>query len=338
MTKLKTALVALLTVILLSSCRQDKKVIVCWGDSLTAPWNDGLKGSLYRIVQGRDYPYYLQDILNNEYKVVNAGVSGENTLTIMARQGAYPMMLSHDITIFRSSNTQFKTLIGNNDIPVFLSAYNGKPVTPFIQSDWHEESSSFVNPCVINGKSYTVSAEANYWPEAGEHKVEYNYYIEPNYHIGDTDTLRKGNIVETKAMRELRGQYANIFFMGGNGGFDSVADLISQYRAMIAYSQSNRYIIISFHLPLAIIKSTERLSEMEDSLSKHFGRHYINLRKYLLKHGLSEAGLTPTQEDMDSIAHGMIPPQLLRDGKHFTGAGNRVIASLVYRKMQELGW
>lgn len=319
-------------------CEKEKKVIVCWGDSLTAPWNRGVKGSLHSVVQGNDYPYYMQKMLGNDYEVVNAGVSGENTLTIMGRQGAFPMLLAHDVTIFRSNKAKFKTIIGNNDIPIFLSAYNGMPVTPFIQCDWREGSSAFVNPCTIDGKEFTISAEATYWPEAGVHKVECNYYIEPHDYIDDTDTLRAGSIVETQAMKKLRGKYAYVFLMGGNGGFSDTAELIQQYRAMINYSQSKRYIVMSFHMPLGAINSMQRLTEMEDSLCQHFGRHYVNLRKYMVEHGLREAGLTPTQEDRDSMAHGRIPPQLLRDGKHFTGAGNQVMATMVYRKLQQLGY
>ncbi len=340
MPKLSFSMLSLLTLtaVFCLSCEREKKTIVCWGDSLTAPWNQRLQDVLKRAVQGTDYPDYLQSMLGGEYKVVNAGVSGENTLTIMARQGAFPMILSHDITIFKSSKAHFKTIIGNNDIPVFLSAYNHKAVTPFIQSDWHEESSSYINPCAINNRLYTISAEATYWPEAGEHKVEYNYYIEPLFHQEETDTIKSGSVVQTKAMRELRGKYGNIFFMGGNGGFGSVQDLINQYQAMIDYSQCSRYIIISFHMPLGIISTTQRLSEMEDSLAQAFGKNYINLRKYLLTHGLEDARLTATQEDKDSISQGSIPPQMLRDGKHFTGSINRVIAALVYRKIKELGW
>ena len=46
------------------------------------------------------YPGVLQDLLGYGYNVVNCGAGGENTLTIMARLGAYPMLLAHDVVLF----------------------------------------------------------------------------------------------------------------------------------------------------------------------------------------------------------------------------------------------
>ena len=79
----------------------EKKSIVCWGDSLTAPHTgNGIKGKVKRIVKGATaYPVYLEEMLDDDYEIINCGVGGENTLTIMARQGAYPMKLAHDVVI-----------------------------------------------------------------------------------------------------------------------------------------------------------------------------------------------------------------------------------------------
>lgn len=330
----------LLSILLWHACDSNQKEIVCWGDSLSAPWNRPslAHGYIQSIMEGNDYPYYLQDMLGSDYCVINAAVSGENTLTIMGRQGAYPMLLAHDVTIIKNSKKKFKTLMGNNDSPAFLSAYNSQPVMPFIQGSWKPGSSSYVNPCIINGRKFIVSSESAFWPEDGVHKVAYNYYIEPLEEIEHTDTLKAGSIVETLGMQKLRNKHANVFFMGGNGGFKDVKELIAQYDRMIIYSQCSRYIVISFHMPLGFINTNKRLVEMEDSLQNHFGKHYINLRKYMVDKGMEETGLTPTQEDRDSMANGSIPPQLLRDGKHFKGVANRVIAKLVRQKMIELGY
>lgn len=340
MKQMRLPVLAILFIIMMNACDNEKKVVVCWGDSLSAPWNRPslLHGWMQSVLQGTDYPFFLQDMLGNEYDVINAAVSGENTLTIMGRQGAFPMLLAHDVTIIKGSKKKFKTFIGNNDSPAFLSAYNHQPVQPFIQSSWKPGSSSYINPCVINGRAFMISAEATYWPEDGVHKVAYNYYIEPLEPIEHSDTLKAGSVVETLGMQKLRNKYVNIFFMGGNGGFKDAKELIAQYDKMISYSQCSRYIVISFHMPLGAINNNVRLMEMEDSLCVHYGKHYINLRKYLVEKGVSETGLSQTAEDRDSMAHGSIPPQLLRDGKHFKGVTNQVIAKLVYQKFQELGY
>ena len=126
---------------IISCSEEEKKQIVCWGDSLTAPHTGkGIKGKVRRIVKGAAYPEYLEEMLGNDYEIINCGVGGENTLTIMARQGAYPMKLAHDVVIFKSDEVKYKTFIGNNDVSAFVSSYNGKSVTPLLQCGWDEDS------------------------------------------------------------------------------------------------------------------------------------------------------------------------------------------------------
>ncbi|MBR1547193.1 MAG: hypothetical protein IJ637_00500 [Prevotella sp.] len=332
--------VIIVGVIIIYSCSdKPKKEIVCWGDSLTAPHNGkGIKGKVKRIIKGPAYPEYLSEMLGDDYEIINGGVGGENTLTIMARQGAYPMKLAHDVVIFKTNEAKFETFVGNNDIDAFVSSYNEKRVTPLLQCGWDEDSPAQINPCMINGKSFKLSSEAKFWKEEGKYKFEYNYFINPEEDWAATDTIKAGSIISTYAMRNLRNKYANVFFIGQNGGFEDIADLIKQLKAMISYSKSERYIVISFHKPNKTINSIARMMEMEDSLQQTFSKHYINLRGYLVKSGLADGELTPSQEDKDSIAKGQVPPQLLTDGTHFTPVGYKLIATLVYNKMKELGY
>ena len=150
---------------MLYACDENrKKEIVCWGDSLTAPHTSKtVKGKVKRMLNhDLSYPEYLQEIIGVDYQIINAGVGGENTLTIMARQGAYPMQLAHDVAIFKSDEVKFQTFIGNNDIPAFVSSYNGKKVTPLLQCGFDEDSPAQINPCHINDKKFVLSSEAKY--------------------------------------------------------------------------------------------------------------------------------------------------------------------------------
>ena len=334
---LSMGIIAIVLLAIMSCTNEEKKHIVCWGDSLTSPRaGKSIKGLVKRILKGAAYPEYLEEMLGNDYEIINCGVGGESTLTIMARQGAYPMKLAHDVVIFKSEDVKYKTFIGNNDVSTFVSSYNGKRVSPLLQCGWNEDSPAQVNPCTINDKNFQISSEAKFWKEEGKFKFEYNYFIDANDEWIATDTLKEGSIVNTYAMKNLRNKYANIFFIGQNGGFDDTADLIRQLKAMIAYSKSKRYIVISFHKPNRVMNTISRMKEMEDSLYQCFGKHYINLRHYMVTKGLSDANLEPTQVDRDSIAKGQVPPQLLTDGTHFTSKGYKRIAELVYDKMKEL--
>ena len=124
--------------------------------------------------------------------------------------------------------------------------------------------------------------------------------------------------------------------MGENGGFKDVKDLIKQIKAMIIYSKCNRYIVIGFHKCNAVIPNMKRMYEMEDSLQQAFGKHYLCIRKPLVQKGLQFANLQATKVDEDSVRKGVVPPQLLVDGLHFTSKGYEFIGDLVSQKMKEL--
>lgn len=328
------------SLILVSCEEKETKMIVCWGDSLTAPHtSNSWKGKIkYLLLGDNSYPAVLQSKLGEEYNIVNAGVGGENTLTIMARQGAYPMELAHDITLYRDENKRYEKYIGDKDVVAFRSTYNGRPVTPLLQLGWNEEGPSKMNLCYIEGQEYMLRSESQFWKESGKYIFEYNYYIDSKEQTKETKTLKEGTFVETYAMRHLRDAYVNVFFMGQNGGFDNVADLINQYKAMIEYSRCDKYIIVGYHKPNNPIPTIARMKEMEDSLQRSFGNHYINLRDYMVKNGLKDASLSPTDVDTDSILKGQVPPQLIPDGCHFTSDGYRLLAELVRKRMIKLGY
>lgn len=339
--KKKTKMILAALSLTAMSCSDEPKMdVVCWGDSLTAPSHYTWKRYIYSTLTGKtDYPTHLQEELGSAYNVINCGVGGENTLTIMARQGAAPMKLAHDVTVYNDKERKYPMIIGNSDIPTFISSWDNKTtVTPLVQFGYEEDSPAKVNPCIIKGREYELTSDSKLWIENGKYKAQYNYFIKDSSPVDSTFTIKNGTVIETAAMHNLRKKYANIFFIGQNGGFKDVADLTAQLKAMVSYSRSSRFIIVSFHKPNGIINSPKRMTEMEDSLHDAFGKHYINLRKYLMQHGLQEAGISPTPTDKDSIARGAVPPSLLKDGVHFTAKGYTVVAKVIAQRFKELGY
>lgn len=301
---------------LVAGARSSRIKVVCWGDSLTAD-------SEYC------YPRQLQALLGDGYEVVNCGIGGENTLTIMARQGSAPMYLAHDIQIFRSKDAKYRKFIGSSDVAAFLSLYNGQKVTPLLQGEWEEGATARVNPVTIDGKKFIISSEAHHWYEKGW-KFEYNYFIEAQTNSEKTYTLPAGSLVTTQAMETLRRPEVNIIFMGQNGGYADAAELLRQIKLMKDYGAARRTIVISFHAPNEVMKSKADFERMEAMMQAEFGADYINLRRYMMEAGLKDAGLEPTAEDLEAISSGRVPPQLLTDGTHFTPAAYKLIAAKVY--------
>ena len=340
---MKKVILCVIVLFFAASCQKEsnEKVVVCWGDSLTAPQSgDSFKGKIYRLIKGDNcYPKKLQKLLPDGYKIINAGVGGENSLTIMARQGAYPMKLAHDVIIFPKNKRKYKMFIGNNDIPAFVSSYNDSIVRPMLQRGWKKDKSpAYINECYINNMPITLSSESFLWRTNNKWNIQYNYYIDRFVDNNNTDTLKAGSIVTTYAMKHLRNAYANVFFIGQNGGFEDAADLIKQLQSMVNYSKCDKYVIISFHAVNNVMPTVERLKGMEDSLASVFDKHYFNLRSYMVNNGLKDAGITPTQADKDSILHGQVPPSLMSDRVHFNKKGYELIANSVKKKFDELGY
>ncbi len=316
----------LLAVALTASAQTStKKKVVLWGDSLTAPHE-------------HSYSTVFSKLMGPDYEIVNCGVGGENTITIMGRQGSAPMVLAHDVTIFKTSESRFPIFLGSNDFAGLKSSYNGATVTPLLQSGWEESCPAHVNPVVIDGKSFTIKSEARYWVEDGHFQFPYNYYIEPNFEVEKTFTLKKGSVIETEAMRNLRDGYAYVILMGANNGFKDLDDYMAQLKTMIDYTGCERFVVISFHITNNVLDTPEKLDEMEKALKKTYGDHYINLRKYMNKHGLKDAGIEPTERDKKDIAEGFVPNSLLSDGCHFTAEGYSLIAHRLAKQFKKLGY
>lgn len=306
------------------SCNKPQKKIVCWGDSLTAP----LSGRVIDCIYDDSYPNILQSMVDGDYEIINAGVGGEDTRTIMGRQGAYPFMLAHDIAFDRNVSSK---IVGTEDFPALISSYDSLYVYPLFQGEGH------VNPIKIEGKEYTLSCSANIKRYNDTYHYNFIYQIERMEEVEKDDTLRKYSIIATDAMRSLRGAYANVFFIGENGGYNNVNELIGQIQDMICYSQSKRFVVVSFHKPNEVIPSISRMAEMEDSLSNAFGPNFLNLRQALLSDGISLTGIKKSVKDEEAMINGEVPPSLLmKDGIHFTGVTKKAVATMVYNKLMEL--
>ncbi|WP_442844805.1 PL29 family lyase N-terminal domain-containing protein [Leeuwenhoekiella sp. H156] len=281
------------------------KRIACWGDSLTA---------------GNQWPVLLQNILGATYSIVNCGVGGENSLTIGARQGGLPMYIDKPF-VFPEDTEEL--ILGDYVNPPFMSLHTPEAdVRPLLQGGF-----STVNSCKIGGIECILRWTGTSWNDAdGKYTIQRKY-------PGESYSVPAQSLVFTSSMRELRNLYANIYFIGQNGGFSSPDDLVAQYKKIAEFSGSADYIIIGLHKA----GSVSRMKAIETAMQAEFGARFINLRRYLASNALRDGGYTPTPEDLFAMEMGECPPQFLSDGVHFNEKGNRVIANLTYQRMLDLG-
>lgn len=277
--------------------------VVCWGDSLTAQggWTDVLANRSGRAVK-------------------NAGVGGENSNVIMARQGADVMLVDGftipadtvAVQVATFENGGFKTTLGNN-------------VRPLVQG-----GSAHINPVVIGGVEGTLSLNVTEYG-ANQWIVNKGSYTFTRSVAGDAVTIDRPTAVVTMADRKWNNPELMVIFMGQNDGNFNVDELINKHRLMIDHAHAQNVVVLG----LSSGTATSRAS-YESAMKKAFGRHFISLREYLSLYGLADAGLTATAEDTTAMSVGQVPPQLLADSVHYTSACKTVIGNMLYKKCVEL--
>lgn len=294
------------------SIAEIERGIACIGDSLTYGYG-ALPGS-------SDYPSILAKLCDKT--VYNLGVSGEATNEILARHGGYPAKVNPFIIPADVNAVE----ISFNDT-INIGAPN--PTTLLDKS-----SSGIVNPVIIDGIEGIIS------------KSEGSYYFTRSV-LGEAHEITRPCHIITKEMREHK-EDIQVIFVGTNGGWMITADdaetrikkLISQIDMMIDYNTSKKYIIIGLHYFYSwVLYNGLTKEKLENELKLKYGNHFINLRKYMIEYGLSDAGLSPTEADNTAIENGEVPPSLLfSDGIHGNAKFYNILANLVHKKGLELGY
>lgn len=301
--------------------------IVCWGDSLTSgPGGDAMSypKSLQNCVNERLCALYdptaaLSDeekalLQNNpsdksnltvDIPVINMGVGGETTNTILARNGAVPFLTDGSITIPSECKP----------VRIRLTCESGAPVAPLLQGNAGMESVTIggIKGVITHGQGYFFTRS------------------EP----GEETKIPDGTVIVTEGSGKYL-DYLPVIFIGQNGGYTGYFDLVDQQRAIIEHQTKNgdRYIIIGMHTTTPGYRE-----DLEELMVEEFGDKYINLREYMATDAMSDAGLTPTERDLERMELGFTPYSLLSiDELHFNEAGYELIGKLVYERMDKLGY
>ena len=289
-----------------------KETVNCWGDSLTRGVGVGDSYS-------KAFPYVLYGLLDGR-EVINCGVGGENTINIASRQGGLPNIVKPFTIPANASKVEVKlTNIYGGSTGILLQ--DGSALDP---TTGKYVMTAQINPCSINGVEGTLTYENG------------KYYFSRSEN-GESVIVSRPTPLITYAMKSMRDNI-NIIWIGTNGGFTTSAELIECIEAMIDYMSpiNKKYIVIGIHHLVSTV--TETFETIEKNMAMHFGRRYINQRKYMIEYGLSDAGITPTVEDTTAISEDKIPPSLLYDTVHYNDKSYNIIANLVVERGKELGY
>lgn len=272
--------------------------ITCWGDDLSV---DG-------------WPNILQNLTG--LMVYNASTLNENSACILARQGGDAMLINN------------VTIPGDNTLPaVTIATKSSGGITTELENKVSPllYNSLDFNPCYIGEIKGTLV-----W--SGTSPTDNNGVWKFTRAIMGVDTvINRPTAIRTNYDINKNSPLVMIIFMGQNGGYTNIRDLIKQHKLMIEHSNAQEIIILGLSSGTA-----EERYDYETAMKKEFGRYFISLRKYLSTYGLGDAGITPTTADTDAMKLGKVPPSLLTDTVHYNDVCKNVIANMLYKKIVEL--
>lgn len=291
--------------------------ITCWGDSLTEGWIETSGNSGY-IINGisnasetKSLSYYTG------IPVYNMGVWGEDSRQIACRQGGLKMYVKN-ITIPSSGCVYFPEVMCEDGKSVIIAMRENAAqracfdsctlggVTGQLIYDYSEEQYMFLR--LVDGEEVTLQiAEL----------------------ATATSVARSGDIL--------------VLEMGNNGGWSgSLNKLIEQYDSMINYSGCDYYIIVGdtdgFSRDNPFLDDWGYRADWNRALKDAFGDHFLDMRQYLADNGMTDCGLTPTEDDLSYMEYGGVPNSLKSDWSHLNEYGYWSRGKALYLKGVELGY
>lgn len=291
-----------------AAIRESIPGIACWGDDMTYG-----KGGIESA-----YPHVLENLLyENGYMlpVYNNGVSGEDSLTVLGRQGAIPYVAE-----------AFKLKDVRDLVEIKIkSSYNGEEVNPLLR-----KRNPGVNPCSIAGINGTLYGYVN---SADLDKVDTFYFARDNTGASvdvpdDTPIITSGNNYK---------DFINILAIGEHGGWKDNEELVDQNERFVEFLKGSKN--ENSYLILGMTKGDSKSNaEIEKMMSDTFKEHYINVREYLTTSAMNDMGLTPTDRDKKAMEIGKVPPSLMFDDNNLNDHAYEAIGKLVYNKLAELNY
>ena len=278
-------------------------IIECWGDSQT----EGVSG-------GTSWVTLLAPMIgyelggSGEHAILNYGNGGETAREICVRYGSLPIYLN-PVTIPAGTTQQACTIYSDTG-----ETFGN------LGTHW----GSF-NPVTVDGNEYNIRTDSgNNKTIAGTSSGSAAYEVlRPTRIIPGGARLKKNKIM--------------IVQMGQNGTIPSAEYYMNLVDAMIALmpTPNPRYIVIP---PIGNTWISD-IDNCEKEFARRYGKHWLNVRKYLIDYGLEDNELEPTAQDLTDIANGAVPHSLCVDFNiHLNTYGTTSQAKCVKKRLEELGY
>lgn len=281
------------------------RAVFAFGDSLTA----GVGGT---AGQG-GYPTMLRTMLTSAgVPVTNYGIGGQHTNEIAARQGGAPALTTAPVTIPATTTGVI--------VPISLDLLFQSAVTT------RTGTGSFLGihgTIANNAGTYTFTRDtagtATPLPVGTPFVSDEGVTAEAGIQVwfpgrNDLSQVQNLSMIEpflTRMHGYLKPYVHRALILGVTGAVSEVAGSV-KYTVMNAYNAS---------------------------AAATYGASFIDINRYLIDRGLTDAGITPTAQDTTDLANDVIPSSLhSSDGLHFTDATYQLIAQQVYNRIVAQGW
>lgn len=283
------------------------EVIDCFGDSQTGGgYTSGITSWVNVLASKLDFT--LNKNLS-ERTINNFGNGGDNCNEIAVRQGGIPLYVK----------------------PFTLKASSSDKTTVQLYTDTNETINRLgviwnnFNPILINDiECYYDSNKQVYRKSSGSTDV----VIERPLRVFTSWNSQKRNTIQ-------------IIMMGQNGGYSgNLESYFAFIDSMIENMGQNRRYIVASPYTLTLANQTNLdIDFIESMMSKKYGVHYLNMRKYMLDYGLIDNNLTETPEDIERKSQGKVSLQLEYEQQiHPNQYGMIAMANAFYNKLKELNY
>lgn len=312
--------------------------IVCWGDSMTAgsSGNVSYPGTLQKYIDtylcdiydfrstvenSQDYTRMDWESCTVSIPVVNMGSGKEDSATILGRSGVTPYVVGED----------FEIPAGTDSVSITLKSADGQTVSPLTAGN------AGVNPVTINGVEGTITRVSNgqSWGQ--------NAYQFTRTAAGEAVSVEQGTQVITACAGAYQ-DYLHIVWLGTYSSFVNPETLVNDTKLLLSRQAQNpdRYLVLG---PCALGGSwnngdSTTMDAIDSAMLQAFGNRYINVRKYLMVDGMTDAGLTASKAEQLLIQQGRVPTCFRSNatGADLNGTAYKLIGKLVYDRLNSLGY
>lgn len=267
--------------------------------SFVTAWGDSLTSGGGSTV-GNNYPNVLSRILN--ILVYNNGVGGQGSTQIAVRQGAYQptvTIVGGEIPATAGATVTVTFPIGYEPVTAQSPANGIKGTLAGIYGTLKYSSGSILFSRDVNGLIVSTTSST---------------------FIIDNRNLNNG---------------ISVIWTGRNN-FNNVK---SDIAAMVAnLNGNNKYLILSIlnaKTETSTTTSYNIITTLNNDLALTYPNNYFDIRTYLIEHGLEDANITPTPQDLIDINNDTIPTSLSSDGLHLNNYGYKVVAEQVAKFIKE---